>query len=250
MTAHGLPKADPRWAWFLDIDGTLIEIAPRPDAVSVSARTLATLHALMRASGGAVALISGRQIKVVDRLFSPLRLPCAGVHGIERRDAEGRMHRVSEPSPALDLVRREVAVFAAAHPGALIEDKDVSVALHFRNAPEAGEDAVALGRDIARRFRETLVLQPGKMMIEFRTPGADKGLAIAAFMSEPPFEGRIPVFVGDDATDEAGFVEVNRRGGHSIRIGDRTASTGAMWRMPSVAALQDWLAAATATIAR
>jgi trehalose 6-phosphate phosphatase len=126
----------------------------------------------------------------------------------------------------------------------------VSIALHFRNAPDAGGDAVGLGRDIARRFRDTLVLQPGKMVIEFRTPGADKGLAIAAFMDEPPFRGRIPVFVGDDATDEAGFVEVNRRGGHSIRIGDGAAPTGATWRMPSVVALHDWLEAAIATIAR
>jgi trehalose 6-phosphate phosphatase len=244
------PDGEPRWAWFLDLDGTLIEIAPRPDAVSVSARTLATVHSLVRATGGAVALISGRNIDVLDRLFSPLRLPCAGVHGLERRDSGGRLHRVSGPSPALEVVRAEFAAFAATHPGVLIEDKGVSVALHFRKAPRAADAAVALGRDIAQRFREALVLQPGKMVIELRMPGADKGLAIAAFMRELPFDGRVPVFVGDDASDEAGFVEVNRRGGHSIRIGDGTAPTGAIWRVPSVAALLDWLESVTAPIAR
>jgi trehalose 6-phosphate phosphatase len=238
MTAHGLPKADPRWAWFLDVDGTLIEFAPRPQDVTVTARCRATLAALLRESGGAVALISGRQISVLDGLFAPLHLAAAGVHGLERRDATGHAS-VHEPSPAIAPVKRELEQFRARHPDTVIEDKTTSVTLHFRLAPQAADAVAELARDIARRYGDALVLQPGSMVFEFCTPGADKGAAIAAFMNEAPFHGRAPVFVGDDATDETGFAEVNRRGGISIRIGP--AASLAQWRLPSPAALFDWL---------
>ena len=246
MTAHDLPKADPRWAWFLDVDGTLIEFAPRPQDVVVTPRCRATLAALLRESGGALALISGRQISVLDGLFAPLHLAAAGVHGLERRDATGRVS-AREPSPALTPVKRELEQFRIRYPDALVEDKTVSLALHFRIAPQAADAAAELSRDIARRYGDALVLQPGSKVFEFRTPGADKGAAIAAFMDEAPFTGRTPVYVGDDATDEAGFAEVNRRDGISIRIGH--GASLAKWRLSDSIALFDWISPATATIA-
>jgi trehalose 6-phosphate phosphatase len=240
MDVHTLPEADPSWAWFLDVDGTLIEIAHHPDAVSVGARVLSTIETLARAASGALALISGRAIADLDRLFTPLHLPCAGQHGLERRDAAGRVHIAGGPSPALDFVRGELARFATRYPGTHVEDKGLAVALHFRSAPHAADAALALGRDIARRYGDTLAIQPGKMVLEFRSPGADKGAAIAAFMAEAPFSGRRPVFVGDDVTDEAGFAEINRRGGISVRIG-AGPPTAARWRLADVAALIDWM---------
>jgi trehalose 6-phosphate phosphatase len=246
MTAHGLPKADPRWAWFLDVDGTLIELAPRPQDVVVTPRCRAVLVALLRESVGAVALISGRQISVLDGLFAPLHFAAAGVHGLERRDAAGQVSAL-EPSPELASVKRELERFRIRYPDALVEDKTISVALHFRLAPQAADAAAELADDIARRYGDALVLQPGNKVFEFRTPGADKGIAIAAFMNEAPFAGRTPVYVGDDATDEAGFAEINRREGISIRIGPGTSL--ARWRLSTPAALFDWLDAATASTA-
>jgi trehalose 6-phosphate phosphatase len=240
MDVPTLPEADPSWAWFLDVDGTLIEIAHHPDAVSVGGRVLTTIGALARAASGALALISGRAVADLDRLFTPLHLPCAGQHGLERRDAAGRMHIAGGPSPALDLVRGELSRFTHTHPGSHVEDKGLAVALHYREVPQAAEEVLALGRDIARRYGDSLAIQPGKMVLEFRTPGADKGAAIAAFMAEAPFSGRRPVFIGDDVTDEAGFSEVNRRGGISVRIGE-DAATAATFRMADVTALIGWL---------
>jgi len=240
MALHSLPEADAGWAWFLDVDGTLIEIAQRPDAVCVDESARAAIEALHRAADGAVALISGRAIADLDRLFAPLRLPCAGLHGLERRDAGGALHRSVHPSPLLDRVLGELFHFVDAHPGSEVENKGLGVALHYRRAREAEAAAWALADDIAGRYGQTLVVQGGKMVIEFRSPGADKGTAIARFMNEPPFAGRTPVFAGDDVTDEAGFAEVNLRGGLSVRIGD-AGHSAANWRLADVAALIDWL---------
>src|SRR5262249_31710238 len=153
------PAADSRWAWFLDVDGTLIEFAPRPEDAFVTARCRVVLAALAREAHGAVALISGRQISVLDALFAPLHLAAAGVHGLERRnDAIGLMTS-QDPSPALASVKRELEEFRVRHPDALVEDKTVSVALHFRLAPHAADDAAALAHDIARRYSDALVVQ-------------------------------------------------------------------------------------------
>jgi trehalose 6-phosphate phosphatase len=247
MNAHALPKADPRWAWFLDVDGTLIEFAPRPQDVVVTARCRAALLTLTRETQGAVALISGRQLSALDGLFAPLRLAAAGVHGLERRNVVTGRCSVSRPSPALASVKRELEQFRVRHPKTLVEDKTVSVALHYRLASETADAAAAFANDIAHRYGDAIVVQPGSMVFEFRTPGADKGAAIASFLDEAPFAGRTPVFVGDDATDEVGFAEVNRRGGVSVKIGPGPSL--ARWRLSSPVALFDWLTAATVIIA-
>jgi trehalose 6-phosphate phosphatase len=233
------PVAD--WAWFLDVDGTLVEIAARPDAVRAEPRMLAALEALVRAAGGAVALVSGRAIAVLDRLFAPLQLPTVGLHGLERRDARGRLHRAPARDPAIEAAAPSFEDFAARHPGTLLEHKGLTVALHFRAVPEAADAAVALARALADGSAGRIVVQRGKMVVELRPAGSDKGDAVAAFAAEPPFAGRLPVFIGDDVTDESAFAAVNRMGGHSIRIGGADVPTAARWRIETVAGLIAWI---------
>jgi trehalose 6-phosphate phosphatase len=245
--ADSLPAPDPRWAWFLDVDGTLIEIAKRPDAIRVDKRMIVALGALKVAAKDAVALVSGRPILELDRIFAPLHLAAAGLHGLERRDAAGRAMRDTERDPKLDEAVSEMHHFSLAHPGVLIEDKGITVALHFRQRPEAADAAITLVRDIAARNKGRFIVQYGKMVVELRPPGFDKGAVVEAFMAELPFAGRVPVFVGDDATDEAGFAAANGMGGGSVRVGG-PAPTAARWRVDSVSALIGWLESASVTL--
>lgn len=236
--APALPPARDDWALFLDVDGTLVEIAETPEGVTPDSRLPGILTAVSQRLGGAVALVSGRRIETLDRFFAPLRLPAAGLHGLERRDAAGELRR-APPTPAIREAAAKAGAFAAAHPGILLEDKGATVALHFRQAPEAGPAATAFAEALAAALPGTL-LQKGKMVVEIRPAGEDKGSVIAAFMDEAPFRDRMPVFAGDDVTDEAGFAMVNRLKGHSIRIGDG-AATAARYRLPTVGALLSWL---------
>jgi trehalose 6-phosphate phosphatase len=235
-----LPGPPSGWALFLDVDGTLVEIAVDPEAVVVTPRLVGILDRLQRRFGGAVALVSGRTVARLDALFAPLRLPAAGNHGLERRGADGRIVRPPEHREAMEQVRRGFTAFAAANPGTLTEDKELSVALHFRRVPACEAAAVALADRLSRAVGPGFRLQRGKMMIEIRPLGGDKGSVVDAFMAEPPFAGRLPVFVGDDVTDEDGFAAVNRRGGISVHVGG-IVPTGARFRIANVPALLDWL---------
>lgn len=235
-----LPRPDPDWALFLDVDGTLIEIAETPDRATPHQRVPEILSEVAHALNGAVALVSGRPIAALDRLLSPLRLPAAGLHGLERRTAGGKVRRAAEPPPSIAEVRHRFHEFATRNPGALIEDKGATVALHYRRAPGLGEAARGLADALVAEYPE-LLLQTGKMVVEIRPAGPDKGKVIEAFMAEAPFAGRTPVFVGDDVTDEAGFAVVNALRGHSIRIGGKEP-TAAQSRIDSVDRLLDWLA--------
>ena len=206
-------------ALFLDVDGTLLEIARTPDAVRVPRRLCQILADLQRATGGALALVSGRELAQLDRLFAPLCLSAAGLHGLERRNLRtGVMRREPDPA-ALEAARLRLGAFAADHPGVLLEDKGLTLALHYRNAPAQKGAATAAAVAAVAATRGALVLLQGKMVLELKPPSCDKGQAIAAFMDEAPFAGRQPVFAGDDVTDEAGFEVVNRQGGVTIRIG-------------------------------
>ncbi len=235
-----LPEAGARWALFLDIDGTIADIAPTPDAVAIGAETRSLLARLAQGTGGALALVSGRSIGDIDRLFAPLRLPVAGLHGLERRAGDGTLSAAPAEPAALGPIRAALAAFAATHPGTVVEDKGPAVALHFRNAPEAEAEAEPLIAGLLANGADGVVLQRGKMVRELRAGGADKGRAIRAFMEEAPFRGRHPVFVGDDVTDEDGFVAVNAMGGVTVRVGN--GQTAAAWRSASVAAIHNWLA--------
>jgi trehalose 6-phosphate phosphatase len=237
-------------ALFLDVDGTLLHIADTPDAVTIGRDTVALLRRCHAATGGALALITGRRIADVDRLFAPLALPVAGQHGLERRDAAGGLHRYADTSAELAALRPALDEFAAARPGVLVEDKGLSIAVHYRLAPDTERDLATLAERLVARPASALVIQPGKMVLELRPAVRDKGTAIAEFMAEPPFRGRTPVFLGDDTTDEFGFGVVNGLGGLTVKVGAGPsearlrlagvdAARAALGRLASAAAPQD-----------
>ena len=234
-----MPPFQRNWAFFLDIDGTLLEIAETPDAVEANRSELALVGKLSRAAGAAVALISGRSLHVIDQLFSPLVLPAAGQHGVERRDAGGTRHRYRFPVNALKPAAGGIRSFAARHQGLVFEDKGASVALHYRLAPQLAAAAQRAVREAAEPLGDQVEVQGGKMVVELKPAGCDKGKAIEAFMQEPPFAGRVPVFLGDDVTDEYGFRVVNRLEGHSVKVGE--GPSAARWRLQDPAAARAWL---------
>jgi trehalose 6-phosphate phosphatase len=227
-------------ALFLDVDGTLLEIEREPGAVHVPERLCRILEQLQVATGGALALVSGRSLAQLDHLFSPLHLSAAGLHGLERRNLGRTTTRAAPDQEALAKARGRLAAFAEANAGILLEDKGLTLALHYRNAPQLAAAASALAEQAVVESAGALVLLHGKMVCELKPPGMDKGRAIAAFLEEPPFAGRHPVFAGDDLTDEAGFTAINARGGASIRIGESRPTT-ALFGHRDVAAVQSWL---------
>ncbi len=243
MTAPKLPAPEES-ALFLDVDGTLLELADAPDAVVVSEATRNLLSALNARLDGAVALISGRSLDSLDGLFAPLVMPAAGVHGLQRRDRNGqrRQYEVSEHWHA--ALAPQLRRYAASHPGLELEDKGHALALHYRRAPDMQASAEALAEELMSSIIEPTRLLRGKKVLEFMPMGSDKGQAIDEFMTESPFRDRQPVFIGDDVTDEAGFAAVNTMRGCSIRVGDG-AVTAARYRLADVAdvhrQLQQWL---------
>jgi trehalose 6-phosphate phosphatase len=234
------PDLPGRSGFFLDLDGTLFDIADHPGLIRADADLIGLLKTLARSAGGALALISGRPIADIDRLLDGGGFCVAGQHGAERRDFSGTMHGHDVPRIALEEARRRLRMVAARHAGLVLEDKGVNLALHFRSAPELSaelQDAVrSLTADLGGEFE----MQLGKMVVELRPTGKDKGVAIAEFLDEAPFRGRLPVFVGDDLTDEHGFALINRVGGYSVKVGE--GKSAARWRLPDSAAVRAWLA--------
>jgi trehalose 6-phosphate phosphatase len=231
----------PSSALFLDFDGTMVDIAPQPQAVHVPQPLLGILRDLHGYLRGAVAVISGRPIEQLDAFLSPLRLAAAGEHGAERRTATGEMILLN--THPLDHVEEAARVLAAQHPGLLVESKRGSIALHYRQAPELEQACVdAMHRAVAES--PGLTLLRGKMVVEAKPGGASKGRAIEDFLREPPFEGRTPVFIGDDITDEVGFSTVQRLGGLGIKVGE--GATVAWRRLADPPALRRELEAAVA----
>jgi len=237
------PALDPQSALFLDVDGTLLEIAPRPELVRVPHRLPALLMSLSEQRQGALALISGRPLAELDRLFQPWCGAAAGLHGVERRRADGRLDRIldSASGAALDQIRPQLAALALDASGLILEDKGATLALHYRAMPDREQELRAYAEALQRQAGTATRLIAGKMVIEFQSGNVNKGLAIAAFMAEPPFIGRRPVFVGDDTTDEDGFSEIGKRGGFAVRVG-AACETQAHYALPSVAAVLAWLA--------
>jgi trehalose 6-phosphate phosphatase len=228
-------------ALFLDVDGTLLDLAPTPSAVHVDAAIASLLPALSVALDGAVALVTGRAITDADRLFPGLRLPIAGQHGCERRDAAGVLHLHAPARATMAKLRALLAGFAAQHPGVLLEDKGATLAVHYRLAPDlAAEVRRTVQTGVAGASSAGLVLQPGKQLIEVRPDNRDKGTAIRDFMREPPFAGRRAFFVGDDAGDEHGFSVVQRMpGGVAVKVGP--GRTRAKHRLDAPADVRRWL---------
>jgi trehalose 6-phosphate phosphatase len=209
------------WCLFLDIDGTLLDIAPTPDAVHVDAALVDLLRRLERACDGAIALITGRPIATVDALFNPLLLPVAGVHGFERRNAQGRYFRPGFVGSGLGFLRSEVTALAQSLHGVLLEDKGCAFALHYRQAPNLEETIrLRLARLVSAAL-PAFELLDGDHVVEIKPVEHDKSTAIEAFMQEDPFAGRTPVFIGDDTTDLDGFAAMKRFDGLAIAVGSR-----------------------------
>ncbi len=242
----GLPRPRPlrlaEAALFLDLDGTLAPIAARPQDVGPDPRRTSLLERLVQRLGGRLAVVSGRGLSDIDRILEGCVPAVAAVHGLIRREADGRI--VKTPShPALTRAALELKAFADGDPGLIVEEKaGLSVALHFRLAPERAEAARARVGAIA--LQTGLAMQDGDMVAELRTPGAHKGDSVRAFLAEPLFAGAQPVFVGDDITDEDGFEAAEALGGFGVVVG-RDRSTMARFRLPDVEAALAWLEAAS-----
>lgn len=240
----GLPAPKPlrlgETALFLDLDGTLAPIAARPQDVRPDPRRNSLLERLAERLDGRLAVVSGRTLADVDRILEGCVGAVAAVHGLVRRDARRRLHQTS-PHPKLAAAAEGFRAFAGRDSGLIVEDKDLSVALHFRLAARQAEAARACAAALARETG--LVLQDGDMVEELRTPGPDKGDSLRDFMAEPPFAGARPVFVGDDATDEAGFAAACALGGVGVAVGPARA-TQAGFRLSGVDAALAWLEAA------
>lgn len=225
---------------FLDFDGTLVELASEPGAVEVGEDLLALLVTLIDKLEGRVALLSGRAADDVSRLVRRLELPIGGSHGLERLSPRGM--RSSPPRPAgLDEVVAALRALEVDFPGVQIEEKPAGVAVHYRRAPHAEAACHEAAEHCAMAIG--MSLQHGKMVVELKLVGADKGSALRSFMAEAPFAGTRPVFIGDDLTDEHGFVAVREFNGEGVLVGPRRP-TAAIYGLEDVTAVRSWLEAA------
>ena len=232
-------RLDPRTlALFVDFDGTLADIATQPSAVVVPRHTKQVLETLARKSMGALAIVSGRPIADIDDLLQPIRLPVAGVHGLERRDAAGELHSCAIDLEAVARLAEALRRFVADLPGLIVERKPGSVALHYRARPELRDGCLDAMLESANRIGGFETLQ-GKMVIEAKAGRWNKADAIAAFMRELPFKGRLPVYAGDDVTDEDAFAAIAELNGISIKVGE--GETSAHYRAPSTWRFRAWL---------
>ena len=225
-------------AVLLDFDGTLVAIADQPGGIVLKEHTVETLARLESLLGGAVAIVSGRPIEEIDRVFAPRTFPVAGIHGLERRDAAGRRHDAPYDRAALDAMAGTLEAAIGGEPGLLLERKPGSVALHYRRRPELADFCRERAARAAEAHAGVHVLT-GKMVVEVKLGGRTKADAVEAFMSEAPFAGRRPLYAGDDVTDEDAFRAVEGLGGTSIKIGD--GPTEARYVVAETEAFLDWL---------
>ena len=248
MTSPPPARAD--WALFLDVDGSLVELAEHPDAARASPRLQAILQNLNTVLGGAVALVSGRSIAGLDALVGASGLAAAGLHGLERRGADGVWLQRAEPAAALEAVKNTLRTFVDRWPGTYLEDKQAALALHYRQAPRAAQAAEAAIRAQAETLGDGFKLIRGKCVFELRPRGMNKGKVVEQFLTAPPFAGRRPVFVGDDVTDEDGFAAVNRLGGISVRVGEpEHGQSQARYKINNVKETLQWLQQVAAALA-
>lgn len=224
-------------ALFFDFDGTLVDLAPRPDAVQMSSDVPRLVSRLAGALGGAVAVVSGRPLAEVDRYLNLRGFCVAGVHGVERRGVDGHVRRFA--SRGLQDAATSIAAFCERHPGLHMELKPGAIALHYRLAPELEDECLATMTEALTRV-DGMSLLRGKKVVEIKPRRAGKGHAVRSFMDERPFRLRRPWFFGDDVTDEAAFEAVQAMGGVAVKIGE--GETLATMRLPDPAALRRWMA--------
>ena len=224
-------------AVFLDFDGTLADLAPTPDAVSIPPALLHLLDALQKRLDGALAIVSGRPVAELDHFLAPLHLSCVGTHGAERRLAHAPL--IQLPVPSLAAVEAAATGLVRQEPRLILERKHGAVALHYRRAPACADLCLAT-LQAATRGLPGVTLLHGKMVVEVKAAHFDKGRAIRDFLQEPPFAGRVPLFAGDDVTDESGFEVVQAAHGSGIKVGPGT--TLARYRISDPAAVHRLLA--------
>jgi trehalose 6-phosphate phosphatase len=226
-------------ALLLDIDGTILDLAPAPQEVFVPAELRDTLSRLEDLTGGALALVSGRSLHDIDLIFSPLQLAAVGGHGAELRAVPGgeAVTRARELNPVL---KRKLATLTELGPGILIEDKGYSLALHYRLAPDKGEELRAAIRDVcASAPRGSVEVLPGKLVFEIKMAGINKAGAVRELMKYPPFKGRKPIFIGDDTTDEPVFPILSQFGGLGFSVGRIVADVNGHFEKPE--SVRAWL---------
>lgn len=233
-------RLDPlKTAFFLDVDGTLVAIEDSPDRAALEPHVADLLLKLDRASQGALGIVTGRSLLAADALLDPMKFPLAAEHGLIRRDKTGAVHLApTPPHDALERIQARLEAFVARHADLLLEIKSGSLTLHFRLRPDLEQacgDAVAAAIDGIPGY----CIGRGKMVFEARPAVADKGTAVSAFMREAPFAGRVPLFAGDDVTDEDAIDAVNRFGGIAIKVGD--GPTAARHRFVERNDFLDWL---------
>jgi trehalose 6-phosphate phosphatase len=224
---------------FLDFDGTLARLAERPDDVVVDSALIALLERLALRLSGRLALLSGRSIAQLDGMLRGMTIAMAGSHGGEIRHRGMDAMVVGRPD-TLGIVETELANMFRNRKGVIVEVKTLGVAIHYRLDPSAETEIHAVMASLAGEHG--LDIQTGKMMVELRTTGHDKGTALAAMMQDPPFAGHIPVFIGDDVTDEDGFAACAALGGAGILVGQERQSA-ARYRLDDVADVHQWLSA-------
>lgn len=223
-------------AVFMDFDGTLVEIAPGPDAITPLPDLAVRLANLDQRMGGRAALVSGRALSDIEKHIGPVPIAGAGSHGSDIRLRDGSA--VGEAPSGFPVSIRTALTQFASDNGLDYEDKPHGGALHYRASPEKGEEAEAFARQIAEQHGWKA--QSGKCVVELVKGDADKGSAVRALMQQQPFAGSVPIFVGDDLTDEAGFAACQQLGGFGILVGER-ASTQAGYKLADVASVHHWL---------
>lgn len=240
QTLETLINAPDEWALFLDIDGTLLNLAPTPDSIQVPEALPGQLNRLYGKLGGAMALVTGRSLAFADLLFKPFSFPLAGLHGAEFRDASGVS--TATETEAFQVLKHQLVREAEGYPGVLIEDKGGAVAAHYRLAPDYETILAERMRHYAEIAGPGWALQLGKMVFELRPARASKGDALERFLQTEPFRSRRPIAMGDDLTDESMFAIANARGGLSVRVGALDASSCAGHRLSSAALVRNMVA--------
>lgn len=227
-------------ALFLDFDGTLVDIVARPDMTEVSPQLVEMLGHIFRYLDGALAIVTGRPLADLDRLLAPLTLPAAGIHGIQHRNGRNRIQsRCQTAIP--DDTRRQIQTLAASDSRLVLEDKEYSLGLHYRQAPELEKTLRTTFDKLSAALGPKFSVQDGKMVLELRPAGIDKGSAIEKFMSNEPFSGRHAIFIGDDQTDEDAFAVINRLNGYSVKVGDPDPQSAAQYTLKDVKDVHAWL---------
>ncbi len=226
-------------AFFLDVDGTLAEIVADPAQARVAPDVQKVLEALLQRSGGAVALISGRSVEMIDRILSPLKMPAVGVHGLEMRLGDAPSHCAAFDETAHKALVASVTGFAERHDGLRAEPKPGAVALHYRARSDLADDCLRFVQELTRADPHLKLLK-GKMVLELIFGTMTKGDAITGLLERAPFAGRRAFYAGDDVTDEAAFDRVNALGGVSVKIG--AGDSCARYRLSDPAALIGYIA--------